>query len=271
MYPPDPELAEILDFARDLAIEAEVPILRHYRHCVASYKADGSPVTVADKEAEALIRERLARHFPHAHILGEEYGGDARPVAGDQWIIDPIDGTAPYSLGLPTFGTLIGLLRDGRPVLGIINMPALGEMVSAALGHGCSFQVRGEEPQPARIAACPDLSHAYTSASGLHGSELDAGARIIYRLQPLIAGCHRFRVAGDCVQHALVCRGRLHLALDPVMAPWDSAALIPCIREAGGVAADLQGNDENLTFAGSLITACNARVLTEAVAAIHAE
>jgi len=262
----NPELSEILETARDVARAAGELILPLYQHVEAELKADGSHVTAADRRAEELIRDRLGRHFPDATILGEEFGGERRPVAGDQWVVDPIDGTTPFVLGLPLFGVLLGLLRDGEPVVGVAHFPALGETLWAASGSGCWFARGAAEPVRVRSDAVRDLSRAFVSVSGVHASELeaDAGARRL-ALAPLAAAAGRFRVGGDCIQHALVCRGRLHLAVDAIMQPWDIAAMVPCVREAGGVAASLAGDEANVVFSGSLVSASDETVLTSAI------
>jgi len=265
----DLELSEIAEFARRLAVQAGRLVMPFFRDVESELKPDGTQVTIADRKCEELIRRELEARFPRASILGEELGGEKAPVAGDQWIVDPIDGTAPFVLGLPLFGVLIALLRDGRPVVGVVHMPALGETLFASTGAGCRYRVEAGGDVLVRCEPTAGLEDAYVSASGLHGSELDVGDPR-YRLAPLAAASGRFRVVGDCVQHVLVCRGRLHLALDPVMAPWDSAALVTCVREAGGVCASLEGA-EDCVFAGSLVSAASRPLLDSALALVRPE
>lgn len=190
-------------------------------------------------------------------------------MAGDQWIVDPIDGTAPFVLGLPSFGVLLGLLRDGDPIVGVIHMPALGETVFAARGAGCWYRRQDREPVRVRCAPDVELAHAYVSVSTLQASELGDARRPRMRVAPLLARAGRFRPVGDCVQHALVCRGRLHVAVDPLMSPWDSAALVPCVREAGGAAADLGGNEDDCVFGGSLVSAAGPGLLSSALRCLN--
>jgi histidinol-phosphatase len=237
-------LGEIAETALDVARAAGELILRHYHAVEAELKADGSHVTVADREAEQLIRERLARHFPAAAVLGEEFGGERRPLPGDQWIVDPLDGTTPFVLGLPLFGVLLGLLRDGDPVVGVAHFPALGETLWAARGGGCWHQRAGVEARRVRVDPVGELGRAFVSVSGVHRSELDAtatGPRL--RLASLASAAGRFRVVGDSIQHGMVCQGRLHDAYDAIKQPWDTEALVPCEREAVGVAASLEADD----------------------------
>ncbi|MCW5724743.1 MAG: hypothetical protein KIS81_07275 [Maricaulaceae bacterium] len=262
------QLAEIRDFALDVARSAGEVILPFFRTAAVELKPDGTEVTEADRRAEEHVRERLVAAFPHAAVLGEEFGGEARALPGDQWIVDPLDGTSAFALGYPMFGTLVALLRDGEPVVGVIHMPALGESVYAASGSGCWYAAQGAAPQRVRTDAVGDLSRAFVSSSGVHVSEVQpVDGFPPYRLAPLVAKARKFRVVGDCVQHAFVCRGRLHLAVDAIMAPWDSAALIPCVREAGGALSLMNGGDD-LVFGGSLVSASDEAVLAAALAAM---
>lgn len=249
------EYHEQVQFARRLAREAAGVIMPFFRTVAVEHKPDGTEVTEADRRAEERIRATLMRAHPDAAVLGEEFGGEHQPVSGDQWIIDPLDGTASFVLGLPIFGTLIGLLRDGAPVVGVVHMPALGETVYAAKAGGCWFELEGETPKRLQCEPVGSLGKAFVSAGGLQASVLQPvqGVRP-YPLDKVIAGSKKFRVVSDCIQHVLVCRRRLHVAIDPVMSPWDSAALVPCVREAGGMVTSLTGASENVVFAGSLLS-----------------
>lgn len=263
-----------LDDARRVAIEIAVEagvIIQSWRHkIVTRFKSDGTELTQADIQAETHIRERLEAVYAGTPVLGEEFGGEARPSLGDQWIVDPLDGTTPYSVGSPMYGTLIALLRDGEPVVGVIHLPALGETISAAAGCGCWLEIFGEPPARVRVSEVARLEDAFVSVSGLHATELQTtdGARP-YNLTSLIRHARKLRVLGDCVQHALVCRGRIDLAVDAIMQPWDSAALIPCVREAGGCVADMRGCTDELAFAGSLVTASSPALLDQALEAMN--
>ncbi len=263
------EYREHLELARRLAREAAGVIMPFFRSVAVEHKRDGTEVTEADRRAEEHIRAALMRAYPAAAVLGEEFGGDQLPVSGDQWIVDPLDGTASFALGLPTFGTLIGLLREGDPVVGVVHMPALGETVYAAKDAGCWFELAGETPTRLQIAPVGSLGKAFVSAGGLHASILQPvpGLRP-YPLDKVVAGAKKFRVVSDCIQHVLVCRQRLHVAIDPVMSPWDSAALVPCVREAGGVVCSLTGECENVVFAGSLLSAADRSLQQEVVSLI---
>ncbi|MBW4697084.1 MAG: inositol monophosphatase family protein [Aphanocapsa lilacina HA4352-LM1] len=260
---------EQLDFALELARVAEEAIMPHFRTAVAEYKGDGSEVTAADRSAERAMRERIAGVYPGAAILGEEFGGEAGPVSGEQWVIDPIDGTTSFVLGLPMFGTLIALLEDSQPVVGVIHMPAMGETVYAGRGLGCWFAPGGGQAVRVHAAPAVGLQEAFASSTGIHSSDIwHRAGQAPYRLAALINATKKFRFVGDCVQHALVCRGRLHLAVDTLMNPWDTAALVPCVREAGGVAATLEGNEDAVVFGGNFICACSPALLHEALAVL---
>jgi histidinol-phosphatase len=263
---------ELLTFALQLAKAAEVHILPYYQRCAVSLKADGTEVTDADRHAEAVMREMITHRFPTHAILGEEFGGSPTADAPQQWIIDPLDGTTWFSLGMPLFGTLIAFLEVQEPVLGVIHFPVLGETVYAGKQLGCWFQ-RGEAaPMQVRVSAGVPLHEAVVSASGVHGSDIyRGGGGSAYRLTPVLHQARKFRFCGDCMQHALVCRGNLHVAIDTVMQPWDVAALIPCIEEAGGIATTLTGQREGIVFGGSLLTSCDQALHNEVLRLLQAD
>src|SRR5689334_14609854 len=133
---------EILEFALLLAQAAESAIMPVFRICAVDWKPDGSEVTVADRRAEEAMRKLIAERFPYHAVLGEEYGGSHASTAGPLWVLDPIDGTASFAVGLPTFGTLIGYVEDGEPQVGVMHFPAMGETVYAARGSGCWVRLR---------------------------------------------------------------------------------------------------------------------------------
>lgn len=258
--------AELLEIALQMANAAAVRIMSHFRRCDADYKPDGSEVTIADREAETIIRDMIKQRFPDHDILGEEFGDSGAHTGRPRWVIDPIDGTTSFTWGIQAFGTLIALLEGSEPVLGVIHMPALEETVYARKGGGCWFKAGRCEPERVRVAACAKLGDALVSASGVHatdiGPESDAPA---YRLSAVLRRARKVRFCGDCLQHALVCRGRIHAAIDTVMQPWDIAALVPCIEEAGGVATSLTGERENVVFSGSLLTSANGHIHRELI------
>lgn len=264
----DYELRDLLDFAIEVAKTGGQVVMRHYRHSQPWRKADGSLVSRADIEAEEAMVARLQRADARAQILGEELGGADEGIPGQQWIIDPIDGTSWFALGLPIFGVLIALVVDRDPVLGVIHCPALAETVSAARGLGCWHQMGVEPPVRGRVARCDSIQEARLSAASLPMTDAAGShATMRARITPIIRDCALFVTAGDCVQHALVATGRLHAAIDPLMRPWDSAAVIPCILEAGGFVGAIHETSKALAFAGSLISASSERLLNQVTAA----
>jgi histidinol-phosphatase len=257
-----PSREDLLAFALELARAAEQAILPHYQRCVVSLKPDGSEVTDADRDAEAIMRQMIAARFPDHAILGEEEGGAMTPSCPERWIIDPVDGTTSFAAGAPLFGTLVAFVEDDEPVVGVIHFPALGETVYAATGLGCRFQSRGAAPLPVRVAAAVPLGEALVSSTGVHGSDIKPGP-VAWPLTPIIQRARKFRFFSDCLQHALVCRGTINAAIDTIMQPWDIAALVPCIEEAGGVVSTLDGRRQGLVFGGSLLSSCDRRLHDE--------
>jgi histidinol-phosphatase len=192
-------------------------------------------------------------------VYGEEYGGDLARV-GRCWVLDPIDGTASYVLGMPMFGTLVSLLIDGEPVFGCIHLPALKETTYAALGFGCWLKHDGARPRRVRVAAARPLSEADIGLTSVKASDLarEGGP---WQLASLLRAAGRLRLVGDCVQYALLCRGSLDAAVDPVMKPWDIGALAPCVLQAGGSLSDLAGETARIVERSSLAAASSAGLL----------
>ncbi len=260
----DLELQALLEFALELAGAAEPSILSRYRNPQVSRKSDGTEVTDADRKAEEVMRELIGRRYPKHAVLGEEFGAGGAEDAEWRWVLDPIDGTASFSLGIPLFGTLVGLLRRGKPAVGVVHLPALGETLYAGTGLGCWFRLPDVAPARVRVQPVETLSEAVVMApSGL--SSLPPGEREdqFRRLLPLMGRARKFRFGGDCLQHVVVCRGVAHVAVDPVMHPWDIAAIAPCVEEAGGVVSTVDGRREDVVNGGSLVSCCSQALLQE--------
>jgi len=194
-------------------------------------KGDLSPVTAADRGAEALLRGLIAQKFPAHGIIGEEFGSE-RADAEFVWVLDPIDGTKSFITGVPLWGTLIALLHEGQPVLGCIHQPILKQLV---IGDGTVTTLNG---QPVRCRATTRIEDATVLTSDplnpakyQHGPAHDA----------LLARARLTRTWGDCYGYLLVACGWADAMLDPIMNPWDIAALVPVIRGAGGAISDWHG------------------------------
>ena len=249
---------ELLDFALQLAKAAAEQIMPHYHNCVVSTKPDGTEVTEADRRAEEVVREIVTKQFPNDNILGEEFGAMNGSKTRYQWVIDPLDGTTWFTLGVPIFGTLIALLEHDEPLIGVVHFPVTGETFYAGEGLGCWFKVDDATPVQVRVSSKVGLKKAVVSAAGVHSSNIHSNSgEVPYNLPGLIHQVKKFRFCGDCLQHALVCRGRIHAAVATLMQPWDSAAIIPCIEEAEGIATALSGQREGIVFGGNLLTSCD--------------
>jgi len=252
------ELSQLLEFSVRLAREAG-EITRHYFQGSFSpeRKADNSFVTVADREAERHIRTAIEEAFPDDPILGEEEGekpGGSRR----RWIIDPIDGTFAFVHGVPFFGVMIGLEVEGQPVLGVVNLPALNEIIYAAKGSGCFWN-----GQRAHVSVTSTLDSALLLATNFNASrEHKFGPA----LETLRQRAHTSRTWGDCYGHMLVATGRADVMLDPVMNIWDCAALLPIIEEAGGTFTDWAGRR---TIAGGNAVSTNGALFDEVMETIR--
>ena len=194
-------------------------------------KADQSPVTAADRGAEELMRARIAKNFPSHGIIGEEFGSE-RAGAEFVWVLDPIDGTKSFITGVPLWGTLIALLHRGQPVLGCIHQPVLGQLV---VGDGVTTTLNGRPVRTRAITRVEDATLLYSDP--LHPAKYQDGAKH----HALLQRAKLVRTWGDCYGYLLVATGWADICLDPIMNPWDIAALVPVIRGAGGVITDWRG------------------------------
>jgi histidinol-phosphatase len=229
------KLDEYLTFGIETAYLAGRLTLGYYQTGTRpDFKADDSPVTAADRQAEQLIRTRIEARYPAHAIVGEEFGEKDGQDASFRWFIDPIDGTQSFVRGVPLYGVLIGLEIDGVVEVGVAYFPALDEMLAAATGLGCWWNGRR-----AHVSETSELARACMSFT-------DAGAFVRYgraeawqRLQQATY----FRGGwGDAYGYMLVATGRVELMLDPVMSAWDAGPFPPILREAGGYFGDWQGN-----------------------------
>jgi histidinol-phosphatase len=256
----EPSPSEILDFAVALCLEAGRFILPRWKNVAVDHKADGSEVTEADRGAERLLRERIAERYPDHAILGEEFGGEQNRDAEHLWLLDPIDGTASFAMGLPLFGTLIGYLRRGAACVGVIGAHALHELVYAANGQGCWYQREKSKPKRVWTSAVADPAQAFVVSTTLEHTDMDPrDPKPAIRLSRLYRRARRFRWSGDCINYALLCQGSVDVAIDSRMNPWDIAAVVPCVREAGGALTSLGGN-EDVVWQPDLVASANLKL-----------
>jgi histidinol-phosphatase len=256
----EPSTGEILDFALFLCEQARRFILPLWKNVAVDHKVDGSEVTEADRGAEQLLRERIAERFPDHAILGEEFGGQRSRDAEHLGLLDPIDGTASFAIGLPLFGTLIGYLRRGEPCVGVIGAHALGEIVYAASGQGCWHQRDKSSPKRFRTSSVTDLDQAFVVSTTLEDSDMDPrNPKQSVCLSRLYRESRRFRWSGDCINYALLCQGSIDVAVDTRVNPWDVAAVTPCVREAGGIISSLDGKDD-VVWQRDVVASANAKL-----------
>nr|MCU0364488.1 inositol monophosphatase family protein [Ignavibacteriaceae bacterium] len=196
-------------------------------------KSDNSPVTIADKKAEEVMRELISKHFPDHAIIGEEFG-QTNQDAEYTWILDPIDGTKSFICGAFSFGTLIGLLKNGQPILGVYNHPILNDFL---IGDNLITEINGSKTV---IRNCNDLSKAVL----LTTDHLNVKKyQNIEKFNSLIQKVKLYRNWGDCYGYYLLVTGYADVMIDPIMSSWDLLPLIPIIQGAGGTITDYQGND----------------------------
>lgn len=200
-------------------------------------KPDLTPVTDADLSCERLLRELLAEHRPDDAILGEEFGGDAE-LTGRQWVIDPIDGTKNFVRGVPVWATLISLMYDGVPLIGVVSAPALGRRWWAGVGVGAHLSVNGGEARRLHVSQVGELGSSSLAFSSLSGWA-DRGIR--ERFVALTDAVWRVRGYGDFWNYCLLAEGAVDIAAEPEVSLWDLAALDILVREAGGRFTALDG------------------------------
>jgi inositol-phosphate phosphatase/L-galactose 1-phosphate phosphatase/histidinol-phosphatase len=253
--------ADRLALADELADAAGAVIRRYFRRKIAvDDKADASPVTVADREAEQAMRALIEARFPADGIFGEEFG-TVREGAEWVWVLDPIDGTKSFISGIPLFGTLVALLHQGRPVLGIIDQP-----ISRERWRGTAGRPSTHNGDPIRVRACPELAAASlfaTSPDMFPGADAAAFARLKARVKLT-------RHGGDCYAYGLVASGFIDLVVEASLKPYDYCAMVPIIEGAGGVFTDWQGEPLGLASDGRVLAAGNRRLHAAALALLAA-
>jgi histidinol-phosphatase len=249
--------AALIAFVRELADESGALIRRYFRSpgLAVDVKPDQTPVTDADRGAEELMRARIGARFPDHGIMAEELGSE-RLDAEWVWVLDPIDGTKSFVSGVPLFGTLIGLLHRGQPVLGAIHQPIARELL---VGDGTTTTLNDRR---VRVRPTARLSDAVLLASDVTTAARHQDAAGWERL---VARARWLRTWGDCYGYLLVATGQADVMTDPIMNPWDLLPLVPIVRGAGGVITDWQGNDP---VHGTSIVAANPMLHPEVIATL---
>ena len=254
-----PDLAPFVAHAGRLADASGAIVRRYFRTPVAvDDKADASPVTIADREAETAMRTLTAAAYPGHGIIGEEFGRD-RAEAEYVWVLDPIDGTKAFITGKPLFGTLIALTRRGVPVLGVIDQPVTRERWIGVAGERTRFN-----GAPVATRPCPGLDRAIvntTSPDLCDAVEGRAFARLARR-------CRLAQYGGDCYAYGLVASGFLDLVVEAGLKAHDFCALVPVVAGAGGVMTDWSGRALDLASDGRVVAAGDRAALEAAIAVL---
>jgi len=230
--PVDPPLSELLDLAVSLTRQAGELTLGWFRaeNLAVDRKGDGTPVTEADRAAERFLRAEITGRFPDDAIVGEEEA-DTPGSSGRTWIIDPIDGTKAFTHGVPLYSNLLAVEDADGPAIGVINLPALAETVSAGRGLGCWVNQK-----PAQVSSRDRVAGSYLSSCGFD-----------YWTEPMMTAARasgaNLRTWGDGYGYALVATGRIDAMCDPVVARWDVSPMPVILAEAGGRFTDLEGRD----------------------------
>jgi myo-inositol-1(or 4)-monophosphatase len=249
-------LPEFVQFANSVADEARRTSLRYFRAGPElDIKADGSPVTVADRETERVIRDLLSRSYPQHAVMGEEHGW----TPSDQpytWVVDPIDGTKSYLAGAPTYGTLLALLYDGAPVLGIIDIPALDERWCGVAGQATTMNGR-----PVKTRACAAVAQAVLtiiSPDKLEGDERPA-------VEELSRLARVRRYSSDGYSHALLASGYVDMVVAVGQQPFDHLAVVTVVEGAGGCISDWAGKPLGLDSDGRILVTATPELHREAL------
>jgi histidinol phosphatase-like enzyme (inositol monophosphatase family) len=222
---------DLLDLANRLADVAGDIIRRYYDDPAIAYKADKSPVTQADREAEAAMREIIRQECPEHGIFGEEHGSEGADKEY-VWVLDPIDGTIKFMAGIPTFGTLIGLCRHGEPVLGLMSQPISGQRWSAIHGHGAYYNGVAMKVRP--CAALAEAMLGTTSPYLFREEDRPRFDALRQQAKVTVYGT-------DCMGYAMLAAGRIDLIVESGLKAYDILPLVPIIEAAGGLITDWQG------------------------------
>ena len=257
------EIDDYLAFGRDVLADAGTIAARHFRGGAPAANKRGAggydPVTEADRGVEARVRERIAARFPDHGIVGEEYGVTTGSSAWS-WIVDPIDGTRAFVMGLPVWGCLLGLLRDGEPVAGLMHQPVLEETFSGD-GQGAWID-RGGERRPIRVRADAGLEDAILVAT--HPEMFKAAD--LARFDALAGRVRLMRYGGDCYNYCLLAHGLVDIVVEDRLKAYDIQPLVPIVRGAGGIVTDRAGGTPREGF---VVAAASAELHRQALDAMQ--
>ncbi|WP_404822764.1 histidinol-phosphatase [Burkholderia anthina] len=244
-------------FAAQLADEARRISLAYFRRKLeVETKSDESPVTIADREIEAQIRASITQRYPLHGMLGEEHGRE-RVDAEYVWVIDPIDGTRSFVTGWPLWGTLIALLHEGRPVLGLIDAPVTGERwIGGPLG------AHAQGGAPLRTSGCRSLASANVYATS---PDIFSDAELAIFDELSLAALSR-RFGGDCYGYAMIAAGHVDAVIEAGLQPYDYLAIVPVVEAAGGRVTDWRGEDVGIGSDGRIIAAATPELHAEILA-----
>jgi myo-inositol-1(or 4)-monophosphatase len=251
------DITEFKKFSRKLAEASAVIIKEYFRTNISvESKTDFSPVTIADKKAEEVMREIISKNYPEHGIIGEEFGNE-NENAEYTWVLDPIDGTKSFICGAYSFGTLIALLKNGNPIIGVYNHPILNEFLT---GDNKTAEINGAA---AKLRKCDKLSEAVLLTTDHLNIEKYQN---IEKFNQLIKKVKLYRNWGDCYGYYLLATGFVDIMIDPIMSVWDSLALIPIIKGAEGVITDYHGNDP---VKGNSIIAATPEIHSEVISILN--
>ncbi len=245
---------ELKQFIDDVLINTGELINRYFRQPLAiDLKQDDSPVTIADRECEQLIRKLIQQQYPDHNIYGEEFGFDNHHASEYCWVIDPIDGTRPFTCGMPLFGTLIALLKNEQPILGVIHQPFLQETWFAY--HDKTYY-NNQEIHTRKISHLKNALMTYMP----HLDDM----KILNVMQKVSDSVSHTALGGDCYTYGLLAKGHIDLIIEAQLKPHDYLPLVPIVKNAGGIITDWQGN--NLTLeSGPFVIAAASQDLHEKV------
>lgn len=257
-------MTEYESFAIELAAAAAEVTLPFFRADNAEENKAGpgafDPVTEADRGAEAAIRRLIAARYPDHGVIGEEYGED-RPDAEHVWILDPVDGTRAFIAGLPLWTTLIALRIEGRPTVGAIAQPYLGELFLG--GTSGARLIRGDQTRPLRVRPCAALTDAVIATTApeiFTGPELGAWTQVMAAARLARYGC-------DAYAYAMLALGRIDMVAETGLKIWDWSALIPVVEAAGGEVTDWRG--EAVNGDGRILAVGDIRIRDQALVALR--